>query len=225
MDKPHILIIEDEPAIARLIEDYVRNADMAATILSDGNFAIETALNVKPNLIVLDVMLPGIDGITICKELRTKSNVPIIIQTAKVEEIDRLLGLEVGADDYLCKPYSPRELIARIKAVLRRFQTIEDHSEQPTARFRVDSNAWIVYYGSIDLALTRREFQVFEVLFAQPCRVFSRSQLLDSAFKGEVDIIDRTIDSHIKNIRAKIKQASGNPEAIRSIYGVGYAFG
>lgn len=224
MTETHILVVEDEPAIAKLIEDYASQAGMRTTILHSGRRAVETVLSLKPDLVVLDIMLPDVDGISICIQLRSESNIPIIMQTAKAEEIDRLLGLEIGADDYLCKPYSPRELIARIKTVLRRTQPQQDGTGRNQVAFVVNTFAWTVYHGGRELQLTRREFQVFEVMFAQPGRVFSRSQLLDLAFQGETDIIDRTIDSHIKNIRAKIRRASGNPELIRSVYGVGYAF-
>lgn len=225
-DPRHILIVEDEPALAEVIKDYLKQADIEATVLNDGTRAVETILSTNPDLVVLDVMLPGKDGLTICREVRTKSDVPIILETAKVEEIDRLLGLELGADDYLCKPFSPRELVARVKAILRRTATSRS-AEQETAAtggLTLDPESWVATIDGKNINLTRREFQLLLALSKRPGRVFSRTQLLDLAFPDDTDVFDRTIDSHIKNIRHKIKSADPECEVIRSVYGVGYAF-
>lgn len=222
-DKKRILIIEDEPDLAEIIRDYLHLAGMDADILADGTHAVETVLRTAPDLVVLDVMLPGKDGLTICRELRAQSAVPIIMETARVEEIDRLLGLELGADDYLCKPFSPRELVARIRAVLRRASPSQ--AEEPASGLQMDSEKWHAHLNGQPLDLTRREFQLLNALFSRPGRVFSRNQLLDLAFPDDAEVIDRTIDSHIKNIRVKAKTITPDFVLIRSVYGVGYAYG
>ncbi len=219
-----ILIVEDELDLAEIIADYLRKAGMEAEILSEGTRAVETILAMQPDLVVLDVMLPGKDGLAICREVRAKSDVPIIMETARVEEIDRLLGLELGADDYLCKPFSPRELVARIKAILRRSAptAAEERVEDVLV---LDAETWRARLYGKPLDLTRQEFRLLQVLYKRPNRVFSRAQLLDLAYRDDRDVIDRTIDSHIKNIRIKTKAIAPGVDLIRSVYGVGYAFG
>jgi len=223
-EKRRILIVEDEPDLAEVIRDYLHQANMDADILPDGTHAVDIILCTSPDLVVLDVMLPGKDGLTICKEVRAQSDVPIIMETARVEEIDRLLGLELGADDYLCKPFSPRELVARIKAILRRASASAE-DPQPNERLVLDAGKWRATLNEQPLDLTRREFQLLQALHNRPGRVYSRSQLLDLAFPDDAEVIDRTIDSHIKNIRTKMKTAAPGANLIRSVYGVGYAFG
>lgn len=222
--KNRILIIEDEPALASIIQDYLEQANMTADILYEGSDAVATILATQPDLVVLDIMLPGKDGLQICREVRAHSNVPIILETARVEEIDRLLGLELGADDYLCKPFSPRELVARIKAVLRRTSAPQAGPED-TTKLTLDVHRWQAHLLGQPLGLTRREFQLLQVLHNRPGRVFSRSQLLDLVFPDDSAVIDRTIDSHIKNIRMKVKAIAPDFNPIRSLYGVGYAYG
>ncbi len=226
MTRDRIFVVEDEPELAGILRDYLVQADMYVEILNDGNNAVERILNERPDLVVLDVMLPGVDGLTICRQVRAKSTVPIILETARVEEIDRLLGLELGADDYLCKPFSPRELVARIKAVLRRTQGTMPIGQEPgdAVGLALDAERWTATMNGTVLDLTRREFQVLLVLFQRPGRVFSRTQILDLAFPDDSDVFDRTIDSHIKNIRRKIKTVAPADDPIRSVYGVGYAF-
>lgn len=219
-----ILIVEDEPDLAEIVRDYVRQAGMLADILSEGSLAVEIILAQQPDLVVLDIMLPGKDGLTICREVRAKSNVPIILETARVEEIDRLLGLELGADDYVCKPYSPRELVARIKAILRRVAPAGPEAGLKD-RLVMDDATWRASLFGKPLDLTRREFRLLQVLHKRPGRVYSRSQLLDLAFPDDADVFDRTIDSHIKNIRNKVKSIAPGVDLIRSVYGVGYALG
>ncbi|MBY8977940.1 response regulator [Rhodobacteraceae bacterium NNCM2] len=216
-----MLIVEDEPELAEVVRDYLAREGMEAEILGEGTHAVETILTRKPDLVVLDIMLPGKDGLAICRELRAQSDVPIIMETARAEEIDRLLGLELGADDYLCKPFSPRELVARIKAVLRR--TSQDGPPEAAALV-LDLDAWKATLFGKPLDLTRREFCLLEVLHRRPGRVFSRQQLLDLAFPDDSEVFDRTIDTHIKNIRAKARAAVPEVDLIRSVYGVGYAF-
>ena len=223
MTIPRILIVEDETALAEVVRDYLIAAGMGVDILSEGTDAVATALEGRHDLLVLDLMLPGVDGMTICRDLRRTSDLPIIMTTAKVEEIDRLLGLGMGADDYLCKPYSPRELVARVQAILRRAMARAATDSPTKGRLQVDAECWLATLDGHPLDLTRREFMLVQCLVTRPGRVFSRDDLLARAFPDDTDVFDRTIDSHIRNIRRKIAGISDtNP--IRSVYGVGYAY-
>lgn len=226
MDEPghRVLLVEDETELATIVADYLIQSGMAVETLHEGTQATDALLSGRFDLAVLDLMLPGVDGLTICRDVRRSSDVPIIMTTAKVEEIDRLLGLELGADDYLCKPYSPRELVARVKAVLRRSRPAGD--DRPAAsgkRLMIDGDRWQAVLDGHPLDLTRREFQLLQVMAERPSRVYSRAQLLDLAFPDDADVIDRTIDSHMRNIRRKIARVSDH-DPIRSVYGVGYAY-
>ncbi|WP_460275835.1 response regulator [Celeribacter sp. ULVN23_4] len=224
MTKPRILIVEDEIALAKVVRDYLLSAGMEVDMLSTGTHAVESAVGKAHDLVILDLMLPGVDGLTICRELRQRSDVPIIMTTAKVEEIDRLLGLEMGADDYVCKPYSPRELVARVRAVLRRRPVAAQVPEKESnPRLHIDTEKWRATLDGVDLDLTRREFSLLAALAARPGRVFSRDQLLALAFPDDTEVFDRTIDSHIRNIRRKVGSKTGW-DPIRSVYGVGYAY-
>lgn len=220
-ERPHILLIEDEVALSDVIRDYLLGAGMRVTVLYSGTNALANIKAARPDLLILDVMLPNMDGIEICRKVRAESTIPIILETARAEEVDRILGLEIGADDYICKPFSPRELVARVKANLRRI----GFEEQPirNTRLSMDTATWIATIDSQDIGLTRREFQLLHVMVMREGRVMSRAQLIDLAFGNESDVIDRTIDSHIKNIRLKIKSVAADFEVIRSVYGVGYA--
>ncbi len=221
------MIVEDEPALAAVMKDYLVAAGMEADVLTEGGTAVETILETRPDLVILDIMLPGKDGLAICREVRAVSDVPIILETAKVEEIDRLLGLELGADDYICKPFSPRELVARVKAILRRLDrqgASATAAEAADDAIVLDPDRWLATLGGRSLDLTRREFDLLYVLYKRPGRVFSRAQLLELAFPDDTDVFDRTIDSHIKNIRHKIRALDPDRASIRSVYGVGYAF-
>jgi len=223
MTEPRILIVEDESALAEIVRDYLIAEGMSVDHLMEGTDAVATALQNRHDLVVLDIMLPGVDGLTICRELRKTSDVPIIMTTAKVEEIDRLLGLGLGADDYLCKPYSPRELVARVQAILRRTGQRKDAPSTRVGRLLTNSENWTATLDGTYLDLTRREFMLVNALVTRPGRVFSRNELLVLAFPDDTDVFDRTIDSHIRNIRRKIsKLTDANP--IRSVYGVGYAY-
>ena len=221
---PHILIVEDEVALAEIVRDYLIAEGMSVDLLAEGTGAVEIAQAQQYDLVILDLMLPGVDGLSICRELRKTSDVPIIMTTAKVEEIDRLLGLELGADDYLCKPYSPRELVARVRAVLRRRPSggvVEPvHTD---TRLAIDADKWQARIDGIELGLTRREFALLQSLVARPGRVFSRDHLLSLAFPDDTEVFDRTVDSHIRNMRRKIAAVS-TWDPIRSVYGVGYAY-
>ncbi len=218
-----ILLVEDEPELANIVREYVEQAGMGIDHLDNGREATEAALSGRYDLMLLDLMLPGKDGLTICREVRGSSDIPIIMLTAKVEEVDRLVGLEIGADDYICKPFSPREVVARVRVILRRAGGVAANAATAPGRVQVDAERWRITIDGKPLELTTREFRLLETLHARPGRVFSRAQLLDLAFPDDADVIDRTIDSHIKNIRSKIK-ATCDWEPIRSVYGVGYAF-
>ena len=212
-----ITIVEDEPELAALVADYARAAGFAPTLFADGAEALAAIRAKVPALIVLDLMLPGLDGLSLCREVRTFSTVPIVMVTARVEEIDRLLGLELGADDYLCKPFSPRELIARIKAILRR-------SGVSTSPLAIDAAARRASVHGRLLDLTPTEFDLLAALVRRPGQVFSRAQLLALAHQDKLEVTERAVDSHIKNVRRKIEAAAPGLEPIRSIYGVGYSF-
>jgi two-component system response regulator BaeR len=180
-----------------------------------------------PDLLLLDLMLPGMDGLAILRELRRTSNLPVILVTAKVEEIDRLIGLELGADDYVCKPYSPREVVARVKTVLRRSRPTPVASGEPTgegAMIAIDADAWQAMVEGKRLDLTPKEFRLLQTLASKPGRVFSRGQLLDAIYEDNLEVSERAVDSHMKNLRKKLAQALPDAEPIRSIYGVGFVF-
>lgn len=227
-DGPSIVVVEDEPALAEIVKDYLVQSGMSVDLLEEGRGATEHILQSDPDLVILDIMLPGKDGLTICREVRAQSDVPIILQTAKVEEIDRLLGLELGADDYICKPFSPREMVARVKAILRRTKRSTDTNVQddaaPETALSIDEERWTANYKGQPLNLTRREFQLFSTLYNRPGRVFSRAQLLELAFPNDSEVFDRVIDSHVKNIRQKVRKIDAECDIIRSVYGVGYSF-
>jgi two-component system response regulator BaeR len=219
--KGAVLIIEDEPKLAGLLRDYLAQAGFEPQCLDNGNDAVPWVRQRLPDLILLDLMLPGRDGLEICKEIRSFSSVPIIIVTARVEEIDRLLGLELGADDYICKPFSPREVVARVKAVLRRAgggQTIE------APGLVLDETRYLATLHGRDLELTAVEFKLLQFLAANPGRIYGRQQLMDRIYADERVVADRTIDSHIKKLRKKLVAACPGTELIRSVYGVGYTF-
>jgi two-component system, OmpR family, response regulator BaeR len=214
-----ILLVEDEPKLASLVGDYLQAAGYAWHWVADGRDAVAAAKTEDPDLILLDLMLPGRDGLDICRELRGFSDVPIIMLTARVEEIDRLLGLELGADDYMCKPFSPREVVARVKAILRRARAGTEHNH---ASLRINEDTHSAVFHGTALELTPVEFRLLKTLAASPGRVFSRDRLLDNLYLDHRVVTDRTVDSHIKNLRRKLEQAAPGQEPIRSIYGVGY---
>jgi two-component system response regulator BaeR len=213
-----VLIVEDERDLAAIMLDYVRAAGYAATTVADGNAALAAARAGAADLLVLDIMLPGLDGLAVCAAVRAFSDLPIILVTAKVEEIDRLLGLETGADDYVCKPFSPRELVARIKALLRRARPAAER----TSPIEIDEAAHSVRVLGHALDLTRTEFDLLAAMAKRPGTIFSRAQLLDIANRDNLDVADRAVDTHIKNLRRKLAQAAPEAEMIRSIYGLGY---
>jgi len=220
-----ILIVEDERPLAEVLQAYLLREGYAVRHETDGQEALERALSDMPDLILLDLMLPGLDGLELCRKLRQSSQVPIIMTTAKVEEIDRLLGLELGADDYVCKPYSPREVVARVRSVLRRATgPSEAEATGGETGLRIDSEAYRAWVDAMPLDLTPTEFRLLSVLSARPGQVFSRAQILDLAYEDQHDVFDRVIDSHIKNLRRKLTSAGLDQSSIRSVYGVGYSF-
>jgi two-component system response regulator BaeR len=215
-----ILIVEDEPKLAALLSDYLQQAGFEASRLDNG---LEVASRVReqaPDLILLDLMLPGKDGLEVCKEVRSFSAVPIVMVTARVEEIDRLLGLELGADDYICKPFSPREVVARVKAVLRRAGAATLQAEGLV----LDESRYLATLHGHDLDLTAVEFKLLHFLSANPGRIYSRTQLMDRIYPDQRTVGDRTIDSHIKKLRKKLAAAAPGEELIHSVYSVGYKF-
>jgi two-component system response regulator BaeR len=222
-----LFIVEDEPELAALVADYAAAAGYQASVFGDGALALDAIRRQAPALVVLDLMLPGLDGLSLCREVRSFSGVPIVMVTARVEEIDRLLGLELGADDYLCKPFSPRELMARIKAILRRASPpAADPAAASTPALQLDEAARRIRIHGQPLALTPTEYGILAALARRPGQVFSRAQLLDAAREGDanLDVADRAIDSHVKNLRRKLDAALPGVEAIHSIYGLGYRF-
>ncbi|QJI32100.1 response regulator [Pseudomonas sp. ADAK18] len=214
-----ILVVEDEPKLAALLRDYLVNEGYEVKCLDNGLDVVPAVAVFNPRLILLDLMLPGRDGLEVCRELRTFSTVPVIMITARVEEIDRLLGLDLGADDYICKPFSPREVVARVKAILRRGALLE---ALPTPRLFIDEERYCAQFGGIALDLTPVELRLLKTLANTPGRVFSRDQLLDRLYFDHRVVTDRTVDSHIRNLRRKLEHACPGQDPIRSIYGVGY---
>ena len=221
-----ILIVEDEPKIADLLQKYLQNANFQTDWLANGTEVSTWVKAHSPALILLDVMLPGKDGLSVCKDIRQFSGIPIIMLTARVEEIDRLLGLELGADDYICKPFSPREVVARVKAVLRRWESVTHASQTDTApgALVLERDRLIVRSGQAEVSLTLVEFELLEILYKQPGRIFGRDQLMSKVYSDNRIVSDRTIDSHIKKLRKKLSDIAPDQEWIHSVYSVGYKF-
>lgn len=214
-----IVIVEDEPQIAELLRDYLHGSGFQAQIIADGLGAVDAIRATQPALVLLDLMLPGKDGLAICREVRGFSTVPIIMVTARIEEIDRLLGLEIGADDYICKPFSPREVVARVKAVLRR---AAGGQVPDPGLLQLDEQRYEARIRNQPVALTAVEFQLLKMLASEPGRIFSRSRLMDGIYPDHRVVSDRTIDSHIKKLRRKLEVAAPEVDLIYSVYGVGY---
>ncbi|MGM0615104.1 MAG: response regulator [Pseudomonadota bacterium] len=224
-DDHRLLIVEDEPKIARLMADYLQADGFTTQALENGNDVMPWLANNTPALVLLDLMLPGKDGLTLCREIRQHHpGVAIIMVTARVEEVDRLLGLELGADDYICKPFSPREVVARVKAVLRRGQPSEADVSSNAALLTLDEDGWQAFAAGEDLGLTAVEFQLLRVMMDAPGRIFTREQLMDHMYRDNRIVSERTVDSHIKKLRRKIADALPEKEIIRSVYGVGYKY-
>lgn len=213
-----ILIVEDEVKLASLLADYFQLTEYSPHLIHHGDEVIDWVKKNQPKAILLDIMLPGKNGIDLCKEIRQFSNVPILMVTAKVEEIDRLLGLELGADDYICKPFSPREVVARVKAVLRRTQTLETLSDM----LILDEHRFTVSFHHKEISLTAVEFQLLKPLAAKPERIFTRELLMQNMYSDNRIVNNRTIDSHIKKLRKKLSDISDGKDWVQSVYGTGY---
>lgn len=223
VNKTHILIVEDELSLAELVQDYLVASDFDTTIISNGDEALAWFTQNSTDLIILDLMLPGTSGIDICKSIRKQSDIPIIMATAKVEEIDRIIGLNIGADDYICKPYSPRELIARVQATLRRTLKSE-HASKESKALELNADQLSASLNSQTVELTLIEFKLIELLSHEPGRIFSRQYILDNIYNDYRIVSDRTVDSHIKKLRKKISALDPEKQFIHSIYGAGYKF-
>lgn len=218
-----ILVVDDEPKVTRLARDYLEKHGFRVLTAGDGQTALAAARREKPDLIILDLMLPGIDGREVCRVLRRESDVPIIMLTALSEEIDQVTGLEIGADDYITKPFSPRALVARVRALLRRTQG--EARSQNVIRLgglELDSQKHSVMFNGTALKLTRNEFKILQILASHPGQTLTREQLLDD-LHGTASSLDRSVDSHIKNLRRKLEAVSGEA-MIETIYGIGYRF-
>ena len=218
-----ILVADDEPHIVRLVRDYLESAGLQVIVAYDGQTALAQFRHESPDLVILDLNMPGQDGIDVTRAIRQQGNTPIIMLTARVEETDRIVGLELGADDYVTKPFSPRELVARVRAVLRRTQV----TESPAVPLRagdlvIDHDKRLVYRNDQPITLTTTEFDLLVVLAQNPGRVFSRMELLDRVQGVAYEGYDRTIDVHIKNLRKKIEPNPRKPIYVITVYGAGY---
>ncbi len=220
-----ILVVEDERQIAEIARDYLRRAGFTVIVSGHGAEALRLARERRPDLVVLDLGLPGLDGLEVTRRLRHEGTIPIIMLTARVEESDRLIGLELGADDYISKPFSPRELVARVRAVLRRAESAASgEGVFSRADLTLDPLGMTVSRSGMPIDLTTTEFQVLTTLARQPGRVFTRAQLLDAVRGTDVDSFERAIDTHIKNIRRKLEPDPRKPRYLLTIYGMGYKF-
>ena len=218
---PLILVVEDEPKLAQLMIDYLQASNYRTHHLADGNAILSYVQQTPPDLMLLDLMLPGRDGLTLCREIRRFSELPIIMVTARTEEIDRLLGLEIGADDYICKPFSPREVVARVKTILRRVKRSPEEA-QLASHLLIDEGRFQASWREQPLELTPAEFRLLKTLALEPGKVFSREQLLNHLYDDYRVVTDRTIDSHIKNLRRKLENLDAEQPFIRAVYGMGY---
>ena len=220
-----ILVVDDEPRIAEICRDYLERAGFKVTVAGNGADALTLARAKQPDLVVLDLGLPKMDGLDVTRALRKRSNVPIIMLTARVDESDKLIGLELGADDYLTKPFSPKELVARVRAVFRRVDVRSTPSEVVrVADVTLDIPRMQAKVGNRSVELTSTEFELLAMMMRQPGRVFTRGQLLDAVRGEAVESLDRVIDAHIKNLRRKLERDPGNPSYLLTVYGVGYKF-
>jgi DNA-binding response OmpR family regulator len=226
MDVRTILVVEDEMNIARLVRDYLEHAGFEVIVTGDGESAVSAARGSKPDLVILDLGLPGRDGFDVARELRRTSTVPIVMLTARGDEADRVAGLELGADDYVVKPFSPKELVARVRAVLRRTDAAATTGAEVlrVAGVEVDVPRMRVSVGGRPVDVTPTEFQLLTTLVRQPGRVFTRGQLLDAIHGVSIESYERAVDAHIKNLRRKIEPQPGRPRYLLTVRGVGYRF-
>jgi two-component system response regulator BaeR len=215
-----ILVVEDESKLAALLRDYLVQEGFEVNVLHRGDEVEPWMAEHDVDLVLLDLMLPGKNGLDVCRALRARSDVAIVMVTARVDEIDRLLGLELGADDYICKPFSPREVVARVKAILRRVK----RPGPPADGVRLDEEGHRATIAGRDLSLTAVEFELIKVLVDHPGRIYTREQLMDAMYRDERVVADRTVDSHIKKIRRKIAAVLPDREIVHSVYGLGYKY-
>jgi two-component system, OmpR family, alkaline phosphatase synthesis response regulator PhoP len=219
-----ILVIDDEPKIVEICRDYLKAGGYEVVSAADGANGLAAIRREKPDLIVLDLMLPGMDGLDLCRQLRKESNVPVIMLTARVDEADKLVGLELGADDYITKPFSPRELVARVRTVLRRAGGGATLDVLRVGELTLDRERYVVILPAREETLTPTEFEILFTLASQPGRIFTRSQLLNAVHGVAFASYERAIDSHIRNLRRKLEVSEDEPRYIVTIYGVGYKF-
>ena len=217
-----ILVAEDDPKQAELIRLYLEREGHAVVVTGDGRSALEEARRRRPDLVLLDVMMPRVDGLDVCRVLRYESDVPIIMLTARSTEDDMLLGLDIGADDYITKPFSPRELVARVRALLRRSERDDESAELTIGKLRVDTKRHEVQMDDAAIEVTPKEFAILAALARSPGRAFTRSMLLEEAFGFDYDGFERTIDVHVANLRKKLEREPSDPEYLLTVYGVGY---
>jgi len=227
LNESTILIVEDEPNIAEIVSLYLKRAGYQPLVIANGEEALASLQNQLPDLVILDVMLPGMDGLSLTRWLRQRSNIPIILLTARGEEVDRISGLELGADDYVVKPFSPQELVSRVKAVLRRVKPNESDQNQETLRIgeiTIDPRTRILTLTDVEVPLTAKEFDLLYLLARHPRQVFTRDQLLDEIW-GLADYIDPgTVTVHIRRLREKIEKSPSEPDHLQTVWGVGYKF-
>ena len=219
----YVLFVEDDNNIDDILIAYLNKEEFRVTHYESGSGVSDWVKNNQPNIILLDLMLPDVNGKDLCKEIRQFSTVPIIMVTAMIDEIDRLIGLELGADDYVCKPFSPKEVVARVKAVLRRSEGDFNQGEIYDA-FEVNDETYSIKLHGDRLDLTPVEFRLLKMFIQSPGRVFNRDQILDNIFEDGRIVLDRTVDTHVKNLRHKLKTASPEHDYVRSVYGIGYSF-
>ena len=221
-----ILVVDDEPRIVQLVRDYLEHGGFTVLVASDGPSALRTARTGRPDLVVLDLGLPGIDGLDVARALRRDGEIPIIMLTARTEESDKLVGLELGADDYMTKPFSPKELVARVRAVLRRAEGLQSPSDviRVGADVELDLPRMEARFAGRRVDLTKTEFQLVATMARQPGRVFTRAQLLNAVRGVAFESYERAIDAHIKNVRKKVEPDARSPQFILTVFGVGYRF-
>lgn len=221
-DAPLILIVEDEPKLGELLGEYLAQAGYATHWLADGDAVLPWFTQHQPSLVLLDLMLPGTDGLTLCRLLRERSTLPILITSARIDEVDRLLGLELGADDYICKPFSPREVVARVRAILRRVDFEAQGEPDDYRGITLDRDSYRGYIDGQLLDLTPVEFRLLDALHRRPGHVLGRDQLMSAIYRDGRVVSDRTVDTHVKNLRRKLEAVRPEEPMIESVYGVGY---
>ena len=224
-----VLIIEDEPELVEVLQSYLLKAGYEVATALRGDEGLKKWENIRPEMVILDLNLPGMDGLDVAREIRRKEDTPIIMLTARVEETDRLIGLELGADDYISKPFSPREVVARVRAVLRRTKAVKQQPEKDEELLRIGSleinlSEYTVKRSGEDVELTPTEFKILVLMASHPGRVYSRLQLLEDTQGMAFEGYERTIDAHIKNLRSKLEPNPRKPEFIETVFGVGYRF-